>query len=57
MKTSQNKLNFLFTKVHITTSKNNTSIKSGRAMWKLYMVQNFDNDILEGLAVAYPLKP
>jgi hypothetical protein len=30
------------------------SVKSARAMWKVLMVQNCDNDILEGLAVANP---
>jgi hypothetical protein len=34
---------------------NNVSIKSARAMWKVLMVQNCDNDILEGLAVTDPL--
>jgi hypothetical protein len=32
------------------------SVKSARAMWKVLMVQNCDNDILEGLAVANPLQ-
>jgi hypothetical protein len=33
---------------------NTISVKSARAMWKVLMVQNCDNDILEGLAVANP---
>jgi hypothetical protein len=32
-------------------------VKSGRAMYKLYMVQNYDNDILEGWVVANPPEP
>jgi hypothetical protein len=36
---------------------NTVSIKSARAMWKVLMVKNYDNDILEGLAVANPIKP
>jgi hypothetical protein len=36
--------------------KNIVSIKSARAIWKVLMVQNSDNDILEGLAVADPLQ-
>jgi hypothetical protein len=36
---------------------NIASVKSGRAKWKLYMVQNYDNDILEGLAVNDPPYP
>jgi hypothetical protein len=31
---------------------NTASVKSACAMWKVHMVQNCDNDILEGLAVA-----
>jgi hypothetical protein len=34
--------------------KNIVSVKSARAMWKVLMVQNCDNDILEGLAVTNP---
>jgi hypothetical protein len=33
---------------------NTVFIKSARAMWKVLMVQNCDNDILEGLVVAKP---
>jgi hypothetical protein len=33
---------------------NTVSVKSARAMWKMLMVQNRDNDILEGLAVTNP---
>jgi hypothetical protein len=33
---------------------NTVFVKSARAMWKVLMVQNCDNDILEGLAVANP---
>jgi hypothetical protein len=33
---------------------NNASVKSAYAMWKVLMVQNCDNDILEGLAVNKP---
>jgi hypothetical protein len=36
---------------------NIVSIKNAHAMWKVLMVQNCDNDILEGLAVANPPKP
>ena len=35
--------------------RNITFIKSGHARYKLYMVQNYDNGNLEGLAVANPL--
>jgi hypothetical protein len=35
---------------------NTAFAKSGRAMQKLYMVQNNDNDILEGLTVANPFE-
>jgi hypothetical protein len=38
-------------------SCNIVSIKSACAMWKVLMVQNCDNDILEGLATANPSKP
>jgi hypothetical protein len=31
---------------------NTAFVKSARAMWKVLMVQNWDNDTLEGLAVA-----
>ena len=31
---------------------NIVSVKSVHAMWKVLMIQNCDNDILEGLAVA-----
>ena len=33
---------------------NIVSIKGACAMWKMLMVQNCDNDILEGLAIANP---
>ena len=36
---------------------NVVSVKSTRTMWKVLMVQNCDNGILEGLAVTNPLKP
>ena len=39
-----------------TSTINIVSVKSARAIWKVLMVQNCDNDILEGLAVANPLK-
>jgi hypothetical protein len=35
---------------------NIVSVKSARAMWKVLMVQNCDNDILEGLAVTDPFQ-
>jgi hypothetical protein len=42
-----------YNKVH-NLQLNIVSIKSACAMWKMLMVQNCDNDILEGLAVADP---
>jgi hypothetical protein len=40
-------------KVTSKSNLNNTVfIKSARAMWKVLMVQNCDNDILEGLPVV-----
>jgi hypothetical protein len=46
-----------FLSSHVSNYKyNTTSIKSVRAMWKVLMVQNCDNDILEGLVVADPPK-
>jgi hypothetical protein len=33
---------------------NTVSVKSARAMWKVFMVQSCSNDILEGLVVANP---
>jgi hypothetical protein len=35
---------------------NNVSIKSACAMWKVLMVQNWENDVLEGLAIANPFQ-
>jgi hypothetical protein len=43
--------------IHLNSKNNIVSSKSARAMWKVLMVQSCDNDILEGLAVANPLKP
>jgi hypothetical protein len=42
----------MFPEVFHQTMSNTISVKSARAMWKVLMVQNCDNDILEGLAVA-----
>jgi uncharacterized protein YbcV (DUF1398 family) len=40
----------------LRTNNNIVSVKSARAMWKVHIVQNYDNDILEGFAVANPPK-
>jgi hypothetical protein len=36
---------------------NNVFAKSARAMRKVHVVQNYDNDILEGLVVTNPPPP
>jgi hypothetical protein len=37
--------------------KNTSFIRNASAMWKMHMVQNYDNDILEGLIGPPPPPP
>jgi hypothetical protein len=41
--------------VIVAFAHNIASVKSRSTMKKLYMVQNYNNDILEGLVIADPL--
>ena len=42
--------------INVNLTLNTIFVKSARAMCKVLMLQKCDNDILEGLAVAYPFQ-